>query len=126
MVQAHAEGSIYKGPGEPCNSDCHCMENWVKTYPGLKAHLHVVSGIRYNRQECTFRCCTACPTNTAIEGLNKRPWRDPELEILHFASGNSRGAAVDILKDRRPYQQIVDQFLRQRVRDVVPGATHAN
>mmetsp|Transcript_38568 Transcript_38568/g.81978 ORF Transcript_38568/g.81978 Transcript_38568/m.81978 type:complete len:535 (+) Transcript_38568:156-1760(+) len=121
LVQAHKQGQQYKGPGGPCNGDCHCFESWVQTYPQLKEHLLVVSGLRYNRQECTFRCCTSCPTNTALPGLDKRSWNDPELEVLHFASGNSRGAAVKILKGRRPQQDDVKQFLLERVPDTLPS-----
>merc|ERR1712061_565742 len=91
------------------------MENWVQTYPGLQAHLHVVSGIRYNRQECTFRCCTSCPTNTAVEGLNKRPRDDPELEVLHFTSGNSRYAVKNFLQERVAARDVVKEFVASRV-----------
>merc|ERR1712039_495145 len=118
---AHMQGPEYKGPGSHCQSDCHCFESWLHTYPQLKKHLLVVSGTRYNRQECTFRCCTSCPTNTAKAGLSDRPYNDSELEILHFASGNSRGAVKHFLQGRWQQQEEVAQFLRDRVPDVLPG-----
>merc|ERR1719282_651390 len=117
LVQAHMQGPKYVGPGSACVSDCHCFQTWVKTYPNLEQHLLIASGLKYNRQECTFRCCTACPTNTALDGLNKRPYDDPELDVLHFTSGNSRGAAKKMLQNRTNGKDDVKKFMIERFPD---------
>merc|ERR1712129_505028 len=98
LKQSHLLGPEYKGHGSNCSSACDCFRSWVQTYPDLNDHFLVVSGTRYNRQECTFRCCTSCSTNTVVDALSKRrvqghsltyrPYDDPKLEILNFASGN--------------------------------------
>merc|ERR1712151_13998 len=120
LVQAHVLGLEYKGPGSACTSDCSCFQTWLKSYPQLTEHLLVVSGLRYNRQECTFRCCTTCPTNTALDGLNKTPRDDPKLEVLHFTSGNSRGAVRHFLQERVAARDDVSRFMQERVPDKLP------
>merc|ERR1711924_167307 len=94
--------------------DCDCLQKWDRTYPRLSERLLVVSGTRFNRQECTFRCCTSCPTNTAVEGLSARPHDDPELEVLHFTSGNSRYAVKTFLQERVAARDAVKEFVASR------------
>merc|ERR1712203_375317 len=99
LVHAHMQGPSYKGPGEPClKTECDCFKSWMETYPHLNEHLLVVSGTRYSRQECTFRCCAACELNRAVAGLKGRPVDDPSMEILHFTSSDSRGHVQQFLR----------------------------
>jgi len=115
LVRTHVEG------GSRCKSECNCLQEWLKSDPELKQRLLVVSGLRYNRQECTFRCCTACPTNTALDGLNQTPRDDPTMEVLHFVSGNSRGSVRHFLQERVAGREVAKQFVAERVPDRCPG-----
>lgn len=132
LLQSHLVGPEHKGPGHHCTSACECFHSWLGVYPKLDNHLLVVSGTRYNRQECTFRCCTSCSTNTVVESLSKRrvlhdsltyePYEDPNLEILHFASGNSRGSVHNFFSRKRQHHLSVEEFLRERTPDAnMPG-----